>query len=151
MILLHLLDQIVHDAALASVTADGAYDIKACHAAIAERGAAAVTPPPCKRMRESARGRAGASGRSVAATYWRGLAGGDQDALLQAPGRASDGWHAPLSASSLSYMCESRCSSVAARSLVLRPSLWHESVWGYGVENSICAKKPHCSLNTSCH
>ena len=44
-ILPHLLDQIAHDAALASVTADGAYDTKACHAAIAQRNAQAIIPP----------------------------------------------------------------------------------------------------------
>jgi hypothetical protein len=48
-----LLAQIPPDEALASVSADGAYDTKACHAAIAQRGAQAGTPPrkngkPCK-------------------------------------------------------------------------------------------------------
>lgn len=41
----HLLAQIPTDETLASVSADGAYDTKACHAAIAERGAQAVIPP----------------------------------------------------------------------------------------------------------
>lgn len=41
----HLLAQIPTDEKLASVSADGAYDTKACHAAIAERGAQAVIPP----------------------------------------------------------------------------------------------------------
>jgi len=40
-----LLAQIPSDEALASVSADGAYDTKACHAAIAQRGAQAVIPP----------------------------------------------------------------------------------------------------------
>lgn len=40
-----LLSQIPPDEALASVSADGAYDTKACHAAIIERGAQAVIPP----------------------------------------------------------------------------------------------------------
>lgn len=44
-ILPELLDQIPGDQPLGMVTADGAYDTRACHAAIAERGAAAVIPP----------------------------------------------------------------------------------------------------------
>ena len=40
-----LLDQIPSDQEIASVTADGAYDTRRCHDAIAERGAAAVIPP----------------------------------------------------------------------------------------------------------
>ena len=40
-----LLDQIPPDQEIASVTADGAYDTRKCHEAIAERGAAAVIPP----------------------------------------------------------------------------------------------------------
>jgi Transposase DDE domain len=40
-----LLDQIPPDQEIASVTADGAYDTRKCHDAIAERGAAAVIPP----------------------------------------------------------------------------------------------------------
>ncbi len=41
----HLLEQMAPDEPIASVSADGAYDTKACHAVIAERGAAAVIPP----------------------------------------------------------------------------------------------------------
>ena len=44
-VLPHLLEQIAPDEPIASVSADGAYDTKACHAVIAERGAAAVIPP----------------------------------------------------------------------------------------------------------
>lgn len=40
-----LLSQIPPDQDIASVTADGAYDTRKCHDAIAERGAAAVIPP----------------------------------------------------------------------------------------------------------
>lgn len=40
-----LLKQIPLDQEIASVTADGAYDTRKCHDAIAERGAAAVIPP----------------------------------------------------------------------------------------------------------
>ncbi len=40
-----LLAQIPSDGALASVNADGAYDTKACHAAIVQRRAQAVIPP----------------------------------------------------------------------------------------------------------
>ncbi|MFT6535694.1 MAG: hypothetical protein ACJAQU_000591 [Loktanella salsilacus] len=41
----HLLNQIPHDQEIGSVTADGAYDTRRCHNAIADRGAAAVIPP----------------------------------------------------------------------------------------------------------
>ncbi|MGB3148878.1 MAG: IS5 family transposase [Paracoccaceae bacterium] len=40
-----LLNQIPRDQEIASVTADGAYDTRRCHNAIADRGAAAVIPP----------------------------------------------------------------------------------------------------------
>ena len=40
-----LLDQIPPDQEIGSVTADGAYDTRKCHEAIAERGAAAIIPP----------------------------------------------------------------------------------------------------------
>lgn len=44
-ILPKLLDQIAADEQIGSVTADGAYDTRKCHEAIAARGAAAVIPP----------------------------------------------------------------------------------------------------------
>ncbi|UWQ85975.1 IS5 family transposase [Leisingera caerulea] len=44
-ILPELLDQIEADQGIASVTADGAYDTRKCHEAIAARNAAAVIPP----------------------------------------------------------------------------------------------------------
>ena len=40
-----LLAQNPADQAIASVTADGAYDTRKCHDAVAERGAQAVMPP----------------------------------------------------------------------------------------------------------
>lgn len=40
-----LLSQIPPDEAVASVSGDGAYDTKACHAAIVQKGTQAVTPP----------------------------------------------------------------------------------------------------------
>ncbi len=40
-----LLSQIPADEEIASVTADGAYDTRKCHNAIADRGAQAVLPP----------------------------------------------------------------------------------------------------------
>lgn len=42
---LDLLDQIAADQRIGLVTADGAYDTRACHTAIAARAAAAVIPP----------------------------------------------------------------------------------------------------------
>jgi transposase len=44
-ILPDLIDQIPPDEEIASVTADGAYDTRKCHDAIADRGAHAVIPP----------------------------------------------------------------------------------------------------------
>lgn len=44
-VLPHLLGQIPSDEPVASVSADGAYDTKACHGSIAQRGAQAVIPP----------------------------------------------------------------------------------------------------------
>jgi transposase len=41
----HLLNQIPRDQHIGSVTADGAYDTRRCHNAIADRGASAVIPP----------------------------------------------------------------------------------------------------------
>jgi hypothetical protein len=41
----HLLGQIPRNQEIGSVTADGAYDTRRCHSAIADRGAAAVIPP----------------------------------------------------------------------------------------------------------
>ena len=40
-----LLDQIPPDQEIASVTADGTFDTRKCHDAIAARGAAAIIPP----------------------------------------------------------------------------------------------------------
>lgn len=40
-----LLDQIAPEEAIASLSADGAYDTRACHAAIAQRGGMAMIPP----------------------------------------------------------------------------------------------------------
>jgi transposase len=41
----HLLNQIPREQEIGSVTADGAYDTRRCHNAIADRGASAVIPP----------------------------------------------------------------------------------------------------------
>ena len=43
--LLELMAQIPAAEPVASVSADGAYDTRACHEVIAQRGAAAVIPP----------------------------------------------------------------------------------------------------------
>ena len=53
-----LLGQIPADEAVASVSGDGAYDTKACHAAIAGRGAAAVIPAmqECASLQEAGQG-----------------------------------------------------------------------------------------------
>jgi hypothetical protein len=44
-ILPELLNQVPPDQEIASVTADGAYDTRKCHDAIADRGTYAVIPP----------------------------------------------------------------------------------------------------------
>jgi transposase len=41
----HMLNQIPRDQHIGSMTADGAYDMRRCHNAIADRGANAVIPP----------------------------------------------------------------------------------------------------------
>ncbi|WP_368074451.1 transposase [Antarctobacter heliothermus] len=46
-----LLDQIPADVEICSVTADGAYDTRRCHDAVADRGADAVVIPPRKNGR----------------------------------------------------------------------------------------------------
>ena len=60
-----LLDQIPADQDIASVTADGAYDTRKCHDAIADRGAAAVIPPR-KNARPWKTATAGAAARNEA-------------------------------------------------------------------------------------
>ena len=45
----YLLNQIPHGQKIGSVTADGAYDTRRCHSAIADRGATAVIPPRPRR------------------------------------------------------------------------------------------------------
>ena len=60
-----LLNQIPLDQEIASVTADGAYDTRKCHDAIAERGAAAVIPPR-RNAKPWKAGSAGANARNEA-------------------------------------------------------------------------------------
>ena len=125
-VLPHLLGQIPADEPLASVSGDGAYDTKACHAAILERRAQAVISPrknarpwtvSLARGRWRATRRSGpakdwgaASGRSGAATPQK--LGGDQNALLQALGQAGQ-WRACLSVRWWSCMCGWPCSTAS--------------------------------------
>ena len=60
-----LLSQIPPDQQIASVTADGAYDTRKCHDAIAERGAAAIIPPR-RNAKPWKAGSAGAAARNEA-------------------------------------------------------------------------------------
>ena len=65
-----LLAQIPADQDIASVTADGAYDTRKCHDAIADRGAAAIIPPrknakPWKAVTAGAGARRGAAGAEI--------------------------------------------------------------------------------------
>lgn len=77
-----LLDQIPEDEAIGSVTADGAYDTRRCHDAIAERGAHAVIPPrrnakPWKTSTPGANARNEAlrASRYLGRALWRRLTG----------------------------------------------------------------------------
>ena len=65
-ILPDLLDQIPEDQEIGSVTADGAYDTRKCHDAIADRGAHAVIPPQERQAMEDRHRRRGRSKRSPA-------------------------------------------------------------------------------------
>lgn len=61
----YLLNQIPADQQIGGVTADGAYDTRKCHNAIADRGASAVIPP-CKNARPCKPTTAGAMARNDA-------------------------------------------------------------------------------------
>ena len=77
-----LLDQIPPDQEIATVTADGAFDTRKCHDAIAARGAAAIIPPR-KNAKPWKPGTAGAIARNeilriskrVGRTIWRRWSG----------------------------------------------------------------------------
>lgn len=103
-ILLDLLGQIPEDEQIGSVTADGAYDTRKCHDAIAERGAHAVIPPrrnakPWKTVTAGAMARNEALRREISGP--RALATmerisppeprRDKDALRKAAGPAAHG------------------------------------------------------------
>jgi len=86
-----LLNQIPNDQPLGIVTADGAYDTRACHAAIAARGAAAVIPPrkngkPWKEITAGATARNGAlrSCRRLGRAIWKRWTGYHRRSLVEA-------------------------------------------------------------------
>ena len=97
-----LLDQIPAEQEIATVTADGAFDTRKCHDAIAARGAAAIIPPrknakPWKPDTPGAvaRNEILRTSKRVGRTIWRRWSGyhrrsrvGDQDALRQVAGAA---------------------------------------------------------------
>ena len=152
--------QMPPDEATASVSADGAHDTKACHAAIAQRGAQAGTPPRkngkpwkatlvgasvrnealkachrlgcaiCKQWSGDHRRSLGGRPRYMASSVWMG-----------------GSWRARSSVRWWSCMCEWHCST-ASRSSGARQrcpwSPWHSCVWGWGhlVPLSTCATKP---------
>lgn len=97
--LAELLKQIPADEALASVSADGAYDTKGCHAAIAERGAMAVIPPRKNAQVWNAAG-AGAQVRNAAVaackrlgcTIWKRWSGYHRRSLVRPRCTASSAW-----------------------------------------------------------
>jgi hypothetical protein len=77
-----LLDQIPPDQEIGSVTADGAYDTRKCHDAVAARGAAAIIPPRknARPWREDtagaiARNEALRTSRRLGRTIWRRWSG----------------------------------------------------------------------------
>jgi hypothetical protein len=114
-----LLAQIPPDEAVASVSGDGAYDTKACHAAIVQRGAQAGIPPrkngkPCKTTLVGAivRNEALKACHRLGYTIWKKCSGyhrrslvDDQDALLQATGRAGHGTHVRASSGGVACAC----------------------------------------------
>ena len=86
-----LLDQIPPDQPVGLVTADGAYDTRACHAAIAERRAAAVIPPrkngkPWKEHTAGAQTRNEAlrATRRLGRAIWRRWSGYHRRSLVEA-------------------------------------------------------------------
>ena len=124
-----LLAQIPPDEAVASVSADGAYDTKACHAAIVQRGAQAGIRH-LEEVERSPPQKPGGRPKCTASSAW-----------------ASGSWRARLSVRWQSYMCAWHCSTASSNSGA-RPrcpwSLWHSCVWGWGhlVPLSTCATKP---------
>ena len=93
-----LLNQIPGDQPLGMVTADGAYDTRACHAAIAARGAAAVIPPRRngKPWKEHTAGARAATPCAVAAVL-AGLSGNAGPAITD------EAWSRPRCAASNSW------------------------------------------------
>jgi hypothetical protein len=93
-----LLEQIPDDQPLERVTADGAYDTRACHAAIAERGAVAVIPPrkngkPWKDQTagSTARNETLRSCRHLGRAIWRRWTGYHRRSLVEAKMRCLKG------------------------------------------------------------
>jgi hypothetical protein len=155
-----LLAQIPPDEALASVSADGACDTKACHAAIAQRGAQAGTPPrkngkpwETTLMGASVRNEALKACHRLGYAIWKPWGGDHRRSLVGRPRGmdssdwASGSWRARSSLRWWSCMCEWRCST-ASRSSGAQPRCpwppWHSCFWGWGhlVALSTCAKKP---------
>jgi hypothetical protein len=155
-----LLAQMPPDEATASVSADGAYDTKDCHAAIAQRGAQAVIPPrkngkPCKTTLVGAgvRNEALKACHRLGHAIWKQWSGyhrtslGGRPRCMASSVWASGSWHARSSVRWWRCMCVWRCST-ASRSSGARPrflwSPWHSCVWGWGhiVSLSTCATKP---------
>ncbi len=93
----HLLEQIAPDEPIASVSADGAYDTKACHAVIAERGAAAVI----RRARTHEPGRTTVREREFATMRWRPARGwGEASGKSGAATTGAASWRPRCTASS---------------------------------------------------
>ena len=91
-----LLDQIPAVEPISTVTADGACDTRVCHAAIAERRAAAVIPPrtngrPWRERTAGARARNEAlrASRRFGRTIWRRWSGYHRRSLVEARCAAS--------------------------------------------------------------
>ncbi len=74
----HLLNQIPRGQEIGSVTADGAYDTRRCHNAIADRGAAAVIPPRknAQPWKPCTAGAVGGTTRSAHRSTWVWHSGG---------------------------------------------------------------------------
>lgn len=129
-----LLSQIPPDEPIASVGGDGAYDTKACHAAIALRNAQAIIPPR-KNARAWKGTQAGASSRNEALRacqrlgrrIWKKWSGYHRRSLVETK-----------------MNCFKRLGERVMARTFERQWLWGKSVWGWGhaVSDGSCATRP---------
>ena len=152
-----LLDQIPADVELGSVTADGAYDTRKCHDAVADRGAHAVMPPrrnakPWKPSTAGAiaRNEALRASKYLGRAIWRKWSGyhrvsprRDEDALREALGTEPHGTRL-RSPASPNFKSAPPFRTATPRSEYLSQSPWDKSVLGKETAGLrvLCATKP---------